>query len=101
MKLSTLSAIVLAAATSTTAFAADPVNTASKAGPVQMSEAQLDMVAAGALINVIAVDVVDVQNVLNNNKVAVQVPVNAAVAAGVLGNAGAIAFQGQPGRIKQ
>ncbi len=84
MKLSTLTAVVLAASTST-AFAA---------GPVQMSEAQLDKVAAGGLIDVVVVDVVDVRNV----KVAI--PVNAAVAIAALGAAaGAVATQ--PGNINQ
>ena len=66
---------------------------ASKPRPVQMSDAQMDKVAAGALINAILVDVVDV----NNNNVQVAIPVNAAVAVGILGAAGAAALQ-QPGR---
>jgi len=67
------------------------------AAPVEMTDKQMDKVTAGALINVVAVDVVDVQN----NKVAVSIPVNAAVAIGVLGGAVAGAAQGQPGRIQQ
>jgi hypothetical protein len=58
---------------------------------VELNDAELDAVAAGALINAVLVDVVDVQDVN------VAVPVNAAVAAGILGTAGAAAFQ-QPGR---
>jgi hypothetical protein len=64
--------------------------------PAQMSEAELDQVTAGALINVFAVDVVDV----NNNTVKVAIPVNAAVAANILGS-NAAAFASQPGRIFQ
>ena len=73
--------------------------------PVQMTDAQLDNVAAG-LVTVVLVDLVDANNltviedgvrVLNNslNDVTVQVPVQAAVGAAVavLGNAGAIAQQ--------
>ena len=70
-----------------------------KPQPVQMTEAQLDNVAAGALI--VAFDVVEIGDVtvpvriLNNsvNNNTVQVPVQAAVGAavGVLGNAGALA----------
>ena len=67
------------------------------AAPVEMTDQQLDNVTAGALIEVVAVDVVDV----NNNNIAVSVPVNAAVAVAVLGGAVASAAQGQPGRIFQ
>jgi hypothetical protein len=63
------------------------------AGPKKMSDAQMDNVTGGALVNAILVDVVDV----NNNNVQVAVPVNAAVAAGILGNAGAVSVQ-RPGR---
>ena len=62
-------------------------------GPVQMTDAQMDKVSGGALINAVLVDVVDV----NNNNVQVAVPVNASVAVGILGAAGAAALQ-QPGR---
>lgn len=64
--------------------------------PVSLTEAQMDNVAAGALVNAILVDVVDI----NNNQVQVAVPVDAAVAAGILGNAGAIAVQ-HPGNQTQ
>ena len=73
-----------------------------KPQPVQMSDAQLDNVAAG-LINVILVDVADVA--VNRNNVAVPVtvylPVNAAVA--VLGEAvsGQIPVLRNPGRVIQ
>jgi hypothetical protein len=63
-----------------------------KPQPVQMTEKQLDDVAAG-LVNVFLVDVVDIER----NNVQVAVPVNAAVAAGILGIAGAGAVQ-HPGR---
>ena len=63
--------------------------------PVELTDAELDAVAGGALINVVAVDVVDI----NNNDVDVAIPVNAAVAVAVLGQAAAVATQ--PGRIRQ
>ena len=64
---------------------------------MKMSDAQLDNVSAGALINAFVIDVVDI----NNNQVAVAVPVNAAAAVNVLGGAtGAAALQ-QPGNINQ
>jgi hypothetical protein len=69
-----------------------------KQQPVQMTDTQMDKVAGGALISVVAVDVVDVQNVANNLDVNVLLPVNASVAAGILGNAGAVSVQ-RPGRI--
>lgn len=62
--------------------------------PVPLTEAQMDNVTGGALINAVVVDVVDVRNVQ------VAVPVNAAVAIGILGAAGAAALQ-QPGRVQQ
>jgi hypothetical protein len=69
--------------------------------PVELADAELDAVAGGALINVVAVDVVDI----NNNQVQVNLPVAAAVA--VLGGAAAGNFQGditqqrlgRPGRV--
>ncbi|MCW8087354.1 hypothetical protein [Sabulicella glaciei] len=66
------------------------------AAPMELTAAELDAVAGG-LINVVAVDVVDIEN----NNVAVAIPVNAAVAIGVLGGAVAGAAQGRPGRIVQ
>jgi hypothetical protein len=62
--------------------------------PVPLTEAQMDNVTAGALVNAVLVDVVDVRNIQ------VAVPVDAAVAAGILGNAGAITVQ-HPGRQEQ
>ena len=67
------------------------------AEPVKMSDSQLDNVTGGALINAVVVDVVDIEN----NRVAVAIPVNAAAAINVLGGpTGAAAFQ-RPGRIVQ
>ena len=92
MRKSILAAAAFTLAASGAAFAKEPV---------KMSEQKMDQVTAGALINVVAVDVIDVQNVLNNNKVAVAIPVNAAVAISVLGgDPTAIATQ-RPGRITQ
>lgn len=71
----------------------DPVLTTGVSGPIEMTDAEMDGVTAGALLTVIAFDVVDV----NNNKVAVQAAVNAAI--GVLGNA--VALQNSPARITQ
>jgi hypothetical protein len=63
---------------------------------VELTDSELDAVSAG-LVNVVAVDVVDINNndVLNNNDVVIAVPVNAAVA--VLGVATAAQ---RPGRIR-
>jgi hypothetical protein len=65
--------------------------------PVELTDAELDCVAAGqALIDVTVVDVVDIED----NNVAVAIPVNAAAAIAVLGGAGAVSVQ-RPGRIVQ
>ena len=93
--------IVTAVATALTFAAASTGGFAGQTGdqerqaqaPVEMTDAQMDNVTGGALINAILVDVVDV----NNNNVQVAIPVNASVAAGILGAAGAAALQ-QPGR---
>lgn len=92
-------ATALALATGgTAAFASEKQGDLQRpAGPVQMTDDQMDQVAAGALLTVVAVDVVDI----NNNTVAVSIPVNAGVAIAVLGAAGAVATQDQPGRIRQ
>jgi hypothetical protein len=71
----------------------EPIVTAGVSGPTEMTDTEMDQVTAGALLTVVAFDVVDVQN----NKVAVQAAVNAAV--GVLGNAAAL--QNSPARITQ
>jgi hypothetical protein len=60
-----------------------------------MNDAQMDTVAGGqALIEVFLVDVVDIER----NQVQVYIPVNAQVAAGILGNAGAAGIQ-RPGHV--
>ena len=62
--------------------------------PVAWTETQMDNVTAGALLNAIVVDVVDVRNVQ------VAVLVNAAVAVGILGTTDVAALQ-QPGHVEQ
>jgi hypothetical protein len=66
--------------------------------PVELTDAELDAVAAGAANG--GLIAIDVQNVLNNNNVAVTVPVNVqdvnvgvAAAVAVLGAAGAAVGQ--------
>lgn len=89
--------VALATAAASSAFAQQPTPVtpeqvvASK--PVPMTDEQMDKVTAGALINVLLLDVVDVRDV----NVQVAVPVNAAVALGVLGGAIGTALQ-NPGR---
>ncbi len=64
-------------------------------GLIELTDAELDAVNGGALVNVVAVDVVDISNVAND--LTVNLPVAAAVA--VLGAAAAgNAFEGSPGR---
>lgn len=77
-------------------FAGQDDSKQAPAGPVQMTDAQMDSVAAG-LITVVAVDTVDV----NNNDVVVQVPVNVSAAVAALGEATSVAVQRGPGRITQ
>jgi len=79
------------------AMAAEPVKTTK--APVKLTEAQMDNVTAGALLNVVAIDVLDV----NNNQVQVAVPVTAAVTAqvGILSQQIGSAAAGQTGRIGQ
>jgi hypothetical protein len=86
-------ALGLATAGSTTLAAQpkDQINTqGSKPQPVKMTDAQMDGVAGG-LIDVYVIDVAN--NVLNNNDVRVAIPINAAVAAGVLGTGVAVPTQ--------
>ena len=99
-----LTGFAFAAALATTgsvAFAEQDIHHTDQLGPVAMTESQMDDVAAGALITVVAVDVVDVNNnrILNNNNIALSVPVNAAVAA--FGSDATAVQQGRPGRIRQ
>jgi hypothetical protein len=95
MKKLTLLAAIASLAASGAVFAQQP--TPDTQQPVRkavpMTEAQMDQVTAGALIDVTLVDVVDVRDV----NVQVAVPVNASVAVGVLGGAVSGALQ-QPGR---
>ena len=87
----TLTSIAVAAAlsiTGTAAFAEQDIKKQEQAAPIAMNDAQLEKVSAG-LITLLVVDAVDVED----NQVQVAVPVNAAVAAGVLGAAGAGAAQ--------
>ena len=63
-------------------------------GMIELTGAELDAVAAGALINAVLVDVVDV----NNNDVNGAIPVNAAVAIAALGGAAGAAALQRPGR---
>ena len=91
-----LTTLIVAAGLTVSGFAyaqPDSPQTKGTTSRVEMSDSQLDKVVGGALINAVLVDVVDV----NNNDVQVAIPVNAAVAAGILGTAGAAALQ-QPGR---
>jgi hypothetical protein len=64
---------------------------------VELKDAELDAVAAGALLNVAVIDLVDV------NDVNVAIPVTAAVTAqvGVLSNQVGGAAAGAPGIIRQ
>ena len=92
--------VATAAAIGLTSVAfADPPKSSGAAKPTKMSEEQLDKVAGGALLTVIAVDVVDV----NRNDVNVQVPVAANVAAGVLCGTCAAnqTANARPGRVNQ
>ena len=96
MKKLTLIAAIASFVASGAAFAQQPIAQADAQAarkPVAMSEAQMDQVTAGALINVALVDVVDVRDV----NVQVAVPVNASVAIGVLGGAISTGLQA-PGR---
>ena len=79
MRRSLIAAAAVAFAATAPAFAKEPV---------KMTEQQMDQVTAG-LITVVAVDLVDI----NNNTVQAVVPVNAAAAVAVLGDAVAVAAQ--------
>jgi hypothetical protein len=80
--------LVALATTTSVAFAGEP---AKPSKPTKLTEAQMDQVTAGHLISI------DVQNVLNNNDVNVEVPIDIhdvavpiAAAVAVLGGAGAV-----------
>ena len=64
--------------------------------PVELTDAELDAVAGGLVTVIAPVEIED-------NQVQVAVPVNAgtAIAAGILGIAGAGAVATQPGRVGQ
>ncbi len=72
--------------------------------PQEMSDAQMDRVAAG-IANFNNLVAVDVNNVANNNDVQVAVPVNAAVAVGAVGilsrQTGILTDAASPGRLIQ
>ena len=97
-------------AVSSVAMAAEPAAPAptmvAKAAlaPQEMSDAQMDQVAAG-IANFGNLVAVDVSNVLNNNDVQVAVPVNAAVAVGAVGilsrQTGVLTDATSPGRLNQ
>lgn len=74
------------------------------AAPQEMSDAQMDRVAAG-IANFGNLVAIDVNNVLNNNDVQVAVPVNAAVAVGAVGilsrQTGILTDATAPGRLNQ
>ena len=82
-------AVALGLAVSGLAYAGPEPSQSKATGPVQMTDAQMDNVVAGALVNLLVIDAVDV----NNNNVQVAVPVNAAVAVGILGAGAAGATQ--------
>jgi hypothetical protein len=86
----TLTAAAIALATSGAAFAQKP-----------MTDAQMDNVTAGALVNAVLVDVVDVRNNEIVKNVQVAIPVNAAVGIVALGGNLANAAVQQPGRQRQ
>lgn len=75
-----------------------------KVAAQEMSDAQMDRVAAG-IANFNNLVALDVSNVLNNNDVQVAVPVNAAVAVGAVGilsrQAGILTEASAPGRLIQ
>lgn len=80
-----LAIAALFAAGTSVAVAEQQLDTGNLAsGPVQMTDAQLDQVSAGApnFNNLVSVDV---SNVANNLNAQVAVPVNAAVAVGAIG----------------
>ncbi len=99
--LRTLSVAVVAVSSS--AMAANGVTPAG-AAPQEMSDAQLDRVAAG-IANFNNLVAVDVNDVASHNDVQVAVPVNAAVAVGAVGilsrQTGILTGAAAPGRTDQ
>ncbi len=100
----TLLSVSLAALLSVTGASAVAAPPVMKAAPQEMSDAQMDRVAAG-IANFGNLVALDVSNVLNNNDVQVAVPVNAAVAVGAVGilsrQAGILTEATAPGRLNQ
>ena len=93
-KLSVLASILAFAASGAFAQQQVEADRAPVQKPVPMTEAQMDKVTAGALLDVALVDVVDIGDV----NVQVAIPVNASVAVAVLGGALSTALQA-PGRV--
>ena len=87
-RVSTL-AVALGLALSGAAYAGSDTVQPKASGPVQLTDAQMDEVVGGALITLLVVDAVDI----DDNTVNVAIPVNATVAAGVLGSAAAVGTQ--------
>lgn len=100
----TLLSVSLAALLSVTGASAVAAQPVAKAAPQEMSDAQMDRVAAG-IANFGNLVALDVNNVLNNNDVQVAVPVNAAVAVGAVGilsrQTGILTDATSPGRVVQ
>ena len=99
----TLLSVSIAALLSVTGASAAAAPAVMKA-PQEMSDAQMDRVAAG-IANFGNLVAIDVNNVLNNNDVQVAVPVNAAVAVGAVGilsrQTGILTEATAPGRLNQ
>ncbi len=102
-KFASLTLVALLAATATSTFAEEtkvPQSTA----PLEMSDAQMDSVAAG-IANFNNLVAIDVNNVASGNDVQVAVPVNAAVAVGAIGilsrQTGILTEASAPGRFNQ
>lgn len=96
--------LVVALASPAAAVLADQHNMPVRAAAQEMSDAQMDRVAAG-IANFNNLVALDVSNVLNNNDVQVAVPVNAAVAVGAVGilsrQTGILTDASAPGRLNQ
>jgi sulfate adenylyltransferase subunit 1 (EFTu-like GTPase family) len=93
--ISAIAAVALSGAASV-AIAQDQVKQSTQK-PVAMSDAQLEKVAAGALVDIVVVDAVDV----NRNQVIVAVPANVNAAIAILGEVAQTSTQTQAGRIGQ
>jgi hypothetical protein len=96
--------LAVALASPVAAALADQQTVPVKAAAQEMSDAQMDRVAAG-IANFNNLVALDVSNVLNNNDVQVVVPVNAAVAVGAVGilsrQTGILTDASAPGRLIQ